>query len=165
MKAKIALLFFFLSGLIRAQQDNFIIGADWLNSFRQDRVDNAMPMSDAYWALIKSFNLNFGTIAYKGTNSGNIFNIKQVLDKANSNGIKLELNPVTYPDIEHAMGNLSYGVPKRWMFQIEGTLDFATHGYFVGEDTHVDQDPVKTEPEEHWSLAKSGNPIVRIVGN
>ena len=151
MKAKISLLFIFLSGLIRAQyqQSNFIIGADWLNSFRQDRVDNIVPMSPRYWELIDSLNLNFGTIACLDTSLTRIQNIRTILDDANNHTKKIELNIVAPPLIE-AIQIPPYGYLQRWMFQIEGDIDFKTHD--VGVSAPEDS------AELHWSLVKDKDP-------
>ena len=79
MKAKIALLFLLLTGLIRAQSQ-FIIGADWLNS-----NTNSGIMSDSCWHLIHSFNLNFGSLNIGHSEA------ETDLDNAYLNGIKMEL--------------------------------------------------------------------------
>jgi hypothetical protein len=129
MKAKIALLCLYLSGLIFAQQSNFIIGADWLNPNQASWVDSCLPMSEAYWDTIKSLNLNFGSLSYNNSFviPQYISNIKDGLDKANTRGIKIELDSRTFPRISNLPGTRA----QRWMYQIEGNMDFAFHN--VGE--------------------------------
>jgi hypothetical protein len=156
MKAKIALLFFFLSGLFRAQQTQFIIGADWLNAFRWSSTSTNDLMGPKYWDTIKSFNLNYGDIAYYGVNESGIdriSRIQSVLNTAYSNGIKLGLNTITYPCLWHVYGgNNQPPLPQRWMYQIESNIDFLTHHYNVGREWPVP--PVNFEPEVHWSFVK-----------
>jgi hypothetical protein len=148
MKAKIALLFFLLYGLIYAQ-NSFIIGADWLNSMKKDRFTNIVPMSQRYWELIDSLNLNFGTLTCLDTNNGLIQNIRDILDRANAHNVKIELCTVSPPFIEAMVQNNTH--LQRWMFQIEGNNDFSTHGVGIGEP-----DPNSPGPELHWSLVNDG---------
>jgi hypothetical protein len=162
MKTKIAFLFWFLFGLSRAQQNNFIIGTDNLNPFRQNVYSNAIIMTPEYWDTIKSFNLNFGTIVYRSDPS-NLSNIQTELNTANSKGIQVELNPVTYPNLEHVYGNINETPPQRWMYQIEGgNNDFSTHN--IGED-HSESPSDNKEPEEHWSFIndKLNHPNYRLL--
>jgi hypothetical protein len=156
MKAKIALVFFFLSGLFRAQQTQFIIGADWLNGW--GKTSTTELMGPDYWDTIKSFNLNYGNIAYKGVNEygiNGIIGIQNVLNTAYSNDIKLGLNTITYPCIWHVYGGDGQPpIPQRWMYQIEGNNDFSTHHYNVGREWP--EPPVDFEPEVHWSFVNDG---------
>ena len=144
MKVKIALLCIFITGLIRAQQNTFIIGADWLNSNRWDRVVYNTPMSESYWNLINDLNLNYGTISYNKYWSYSTQRIKDELVKANSHGVKIELNTYDWPLIQYNTG-------RRWMYQVEGTLDFTVHQ--TGNDFNETNNPA----EPHWSLVKVDN--------
>ena len=144
MKAKIALLVFLLSGLFRAQQNQFIIGVDWLNSNHNYDIGQHTQMSSAYWSLIKDLKLNFGTLNFDVINgSSEITNIQKELDNANIHGLQIELNTGDWPFHVYA--------GRRWIFQVEEDYDFTSHqtgsNYSTNDNT----------AELHWSLVNNNN--------
>ncbi|MDR3666192.1 MAG: hypothetical protein P4L35_05050, partial [Ignavibacteriaceae bacterium] len=145
MKAKIALLVFFMSCLICAQQTSFIIGADWLNSIK----DQPLPMTDAYWGLMEELNLNFGSLilSYQKYTTQDI---KNELDRAASHHIKIELNTYNFPEVQHLPGTQNHaGInteASRRMYQIEGDYDFSSHA--TGKAAYT------AGAEYHWSRFK-----------
>ncbi|MHB1688688.1 MAG: hypothetical protein ACYCVH_15140 [Ignavibacteriaceae bacterium] len=139
MKKLFLLLFLFLCASAYSQQSQFIIGADWLNSTANNWQD--VPLSSAYWNLIQSFGLNFGTLDLRESVEGTT-GINNQLNNAYNHGIGIELN--TY-----VVGN-AVGKPRRWMYQVEGNYDFNYHPI---SNNYLHDNNAET----HWSKINDPN--------
>ena len=121
-----------------AQQDKFIIGVDWINPTSPHPYGEHYLLSNNYWNLLESFGVNFGALNIGMGQPSGVNKINTELTQAYERDITIFLE--TYDGIGG----------RRWMYQVEGTLDFNTHHPEVGEDGRDGNNLTGAEP--HWSL-------------
>lgn len=141
------LVLLFLPTKIQSQQqENFIIGADWLNPNKPSPLYTFPVLSDAYWDTIQSFGLNYGSLYLNEKDTLATTKIITALERAHQRGIKIFLYTyrinINNPFISHIKRG------RRWLYQVEVNYDFQSSatGQNGWENPNL---PNAVEP--HWS--------------
>jgi len=150
---KLFILILMLSGVLTAQQTEFIIGAEHVSAMGRFDGYGGVPHNTEYWNKVKEFGLNWAGLKYSQVyqtyGSVPVSNILNDISRAEQNGIKVFI----YNGFDRdEAGNHYY--PKRWVYQVEKAGDSNVDFLNINTVLNDNDDGATT----HWDLALDQNP-------